>query len=86
VEGQRQIVQRRLLPVGAVLHRFQPATIQAGQWFSLYFGIANCGTADIPAGWKIRYYASLDTTITAADHSCRRIEWVRYEWHEVKLS
>ncbi|MBN1505858.1 MAG: hypothetical protein JW955_03385 [Sedimentisphaerales bacterium] len=45
-----------------------PSTIQAGQTLSLTFGGANCGTADIAAGWKIRYYASLDTTITPGDY------------------
>jgi len=45
-----------------------PTTIQAGQSLYLAFGIGNCGTASIPAGWKIRYYASLDTTITSSDY------------------
>jgi hypothetical protein len=45
-----------------------PTTIQAGQYLHLALGIANCGTADIPAGWKIRYYASKDTTITSSDY------------------
>jgi len=47
---------------------FSPTSIRAGQSLYLSFGIANCGTADIPAGWKIRYYASTDTTITAGDY------------------
>jgi len=29
--------------------------------------VRNCGTETIPAGWRIRYYASADTTITSED-------------------
>ncbi len=47
---------------------FSPASIQAGEPLYMSFGIANCGTTDIPAGWKIRYYASKDTTITSGDY------------------
>ena len=47
---------------------FSPSSIRAGQTLTLNFGGANCGTTDIPAGWAIRYYASLDTTITSSDY------------------
>ncbi|MBN1507053.1 MAG: C10 family peptidase, partial [Sedimentisphaerales bacterium] len=47
---------------------FSPASIQAGQSFVLYFGGANCGMASISPGWRIRYYASLDTNITVSDY------------------
>jgi len=41
---------------------------KAGETLTLIFGGANCGIADIPSGWRIRYYASVDTTITSADY------------------
>ncbi|MBP7053352.1 MAG: hypothetical protein KBE65_20275 [Phycisphaerae bacterium] len=47
---------------------FSPSSIRAGQTLTLAFGGANCGTSDIPSGWTIRYYASLDTTITSSDY------------------
>jgi len=47
---------------------FSPSPIQAGEVFTLVFGGANYGTVDIAAGWRIRYYASLDTNITSGDY------------------
>lgn len=52
-------------PAGAYV---SPSTIRAGQTLSMRFGGANTGTDAIAPGWRIRYYASTDTTITAADH------------------
>jgi len=45
-----------------------PWFIQAGRTLSLNFGGANQGTTAIATGWRIRYYASVDTTITTADY------------------
>jgi len=47
---------------------FYPSSIEAGDDFILDFGVRNCGTESIAAGWRIRYYASVDTTITSGDY------------------
>ncbi|MBN1507052.1 MAG: hypothetical protein JW955_09410 [Sedimentisphaerales bacterium] len=47
---------------------FSPSSIKAGQTLTVRFGGANCGTESIPAGWKVRYYASTNTTITTSDY------------------
>jgi hypothetical protein len=44
-----------------------PSTIHAGQVFNLTFGVVNNGTEAIAPGWRIRYFASLDTNIQQAD-------------------
>lgn len=45
-----------------------PSSIRPGQTLSMIFGGANRGTATIAPGWRIRYYASVNTNITSGDY------------------
>lgn len=47
---------------------FYPATIQAGQSMSITFGAENQGLETVPPGWRIRFYASTNSTISTADY------------------
>jgi hypothetical protein len=44
-----------------------PSTIHAGEILNLTFGVVNNGTEAIAPGWRIQYFASLDTNIQQRD-------------------
>lgn len=44
-----------------------PSSIRAGQTLTLRFGAGNNGTEAVAPGWRVRYFASRDTTIQQSD-------------------